>query len=91
MNQPPIQATIHCFYTVQASGVNRNSQDGVGIASRYMYAYVRQTGRVRECVTQISGCLEHQGFGLEPILPLGLSKTVFARGRMTQLESFVKG
>lgn len=93
-SQPPIsiclragQATIHSFYTVHASGVNRNNQDRVGFAIRYMAADVKQTGRIRECVTLISGCLEHQGFGLEPILPQDPSKIELARGRLAQLES----
>jgi hypothetical protein len=35
-----------------------------------MAASVVQTGRVRETVTLISGSLQHDGFDLEPNLPL---------------------
>ena len=42
-----------------------------GLAMRFIAADVRQTGKVRECVTLARGAVEHDGFDLEPVLPLG--------------------
>jgi len=49
------EATLHHFYTVHQSGNNHHpTQPRVGLALRYMDAeLVRQTGRVRECITWI--------------------------------------
>lgn len=64
------QATLHSFYTVHASGPNQSTQPRVGLALRYIAANVIQTGKTRESVTLVSGSLQHDGFDLEPILPL---------------------
>jgi ectoine hydroxylase-related dioxygenase (phytanoyl-CoA dioxygenase family) len=64
------EATLHNFYTVHRSGPNRSTLPRVGLAIRYMAASVVQTGKVRETVTLISGSPQHDGFDLEPNLPL---------------------
>ena len=64
------EATLHQFFTIHQSGPNRSTQPRVGLAIRYMAASVIQTGKVRETVTLISGSLQHDGFDLEPDLPL---------------------
>lgn len=64
------QASLHHFHVIHQSGTNESEQDRVGLAIRYMSASARQTGTIRECVTLVQGTKEHDGFDLEPILPL---------------------
>lgn len=81
------QATLHSFYTVHASGPNHSSQPRVGLALRYMDASVVQTGKTRECVTQISGRPQHDGFDLEPILPTIPSEEHVQIGKQAHVEA----
>lgn len=81
------QATLHSFYTVHASGVNCSGHDRIGFAIRYMAASVKQTKSVRECVTLISGQMDHDEFDVEPILPSEPSEEELAIGRLAQAES----
>jgi ectoine hydroxylase-related dioxygenase (phytanoyl-CoA dioxygenase family) len=69
------EATLHNFYTIHKSGPNRSKYPRVGLALRYIDAAVRQTGSVRESVTLVSGKTIHDGFDLEPILPIDGSAT----------------
>jgi hypothetical protein len=63
------EASLHHFHLVHKSGPNGGTSQRVGLAMRYIAADVRQTGRVRECVTLVRGQMEHDGFDLEPQLP----------------------
>jgi hypothetical protein len=64
------QASLHHFHTVHSSPPNRGTIHRVGLAMRYIAATVRQTGVTRESVTLVRGTPEHEGFDLEPVLPL---------------------
>ncbi len=57
------------------SGPNHTDVPRVGLALRYIAASVKQTGKVREAVTLVSGKIEHSGFDLEPVLPFGSAAT----------------
>jgi hypothetical protein len=52
-----------------------------------MAASVTQTGFVRESVTLISGRPEHEGFDLEPILPLFPTDDDMQRGKEAHAEA----
>ena len=87
------EASLHHFHLVHKSGPNRGNTPRVGLAMRYIAADVRQTGRVREFVTLVRGAMQHDGFDLEPELPLhataeqcveGLAAHAVAMARETQ-------
>jgi non-heme Fe2+,alpha-ketoglutarate-dependent halogenase len=66
------QATLHHFHTIHQSGPNQSATTRrIGFAIRYMTARVRQTGRIRETITWISGSRggDDCGFDWEPVLP----------------------
>lgn len=81
------QATLHSFFTVHASGPNVSSKPRVGLALRYMDANVRQVGTTRECVTLISGSIQHDGFDLEPILPENPTPHDIEKGKEAHAEA----
>ena len=82
------QATIHNFLTIHESGPNQSTtKPRIGLALRYMAATVRQTGRVRESVTLISGHPQHDGFDLEPILPPNPTPNDIRRGKQVHDEA----
>jgi len=64
------EASLHHFHLLHKSGPNKGNQPRIGLALRYISGTVRQTGSTREMVTLVKGKMEHNGFDLEPILPL---------------------
>ena len=86
------QASLHHFYLLHKSGPNTSSQARIGLALRYIAASVKQTGKVREAVTLISGQVEHDGFDLEPSLPIGrrASDLEVKRGKAAHQESMTR-
>ncbi|KAL7545578.1 hypothetical protein ACHAWF_008927 [Thalassiosira exigua] len=83
------QASLHHFHLLHQSGPNNSSRPRIGLALRYIAASVKQTGKVREAVTLISGRTEHDGFDLEPSLPLGRRASEFEieRGKTAHRDS----
>ena len=82
------QASLHHFHLLHESGPNRSDLPRIGLALRYVAAGVRQTGGVREAVTLVSGGeTEHDGFDLEPVLPLNAAPADIARGREAHRDS----
>jgi len=69
------QASLHHFHLLHKSGPNNSTQPRIGLALRYIAASVKQTKPTREAVTLVSGTLEHDGFDLEPALPLEFNAT----------------
>ena len=86
------QASLHHFHLLHQSGPNNSSQARVGLALRYIAASVKQTGRVREAVTLISGQTEHDEFDLEPSLPIGrrASDLEITRGKAAHRSSMAR-
>ena len=81
------QATLHHFHMIHQSGHNLSDSNRIGLAVRYMAASVKQTGKIRESVTLISGQHEHDGFDLEPILPSFPSKEDVRRGKEAHADA----
>ena len=69
------EASMHHFHTVHFSGPNRSTTPRVGLALRYIAASVKQTGKTMESVTVVRGKEEHNGFIIEPVLPLNRHPT----------------
>jgi ectoine hydroxylase-related dioxygenase (phytanoyl-CoA dioxygenase family) len=86
------QASLHHFHLLHKSGANNSSQPRIGLALRYIAASVKQTGKVREAVTLISGKVEHIGFDLEPSLPIGrrASALEVERGKSAHRHSMAR-
>ena len=86
------QASLHHFHLLHQSGPNNSSQARVGLALRYIAASVKQTGKVREAITLISGKTEHDEFDLEPSLPIGrrASDLEIKRGKAAHRESMAR-
>ena len=86
------QASLHHFHLLHKSGANNSSQQRIGLALRYIAATVQQTGKVREAVTLISGKMIHDGFDLEPSLPVGRRASDFEieRGKAAHRDSMTR-
>ena len=86
------QASFHHFHLLHQSGPNHSSRPRVGLALRYIAASVKQTGKMREAVTLISGQMEHDEFDLEPSLPIGrrVSDLEIKRGKAAHRDSMVR-
>jgi len=81
------EASIHHFHLVHRSAPNRGRGHRVGLAMRFVAASVRQTGQAREMVTLVRGEAEHDGFDLEPDLPMDASEEERAAGRRAHAEA----
>ena len=81
------EASLHHFHLIHKSGPNRGNVRRVGLAMRYIAADVRQTGRVRECVTLVRGRTQHDGFDLEPELPLNATEEELKAGVVAHADA----
>jgi len=82
------QASLHHYHLVHSSGPNRSNRPRIGLALRYIAANVHQTGNTREAVTLIPGSqMEHNGFDIEPVLPLQATTVNIVRGREAHRDS----
>jgi ectoine hydroxylase-related dioxygenase (phytanoyl-CoA dioxygenase family) len=84
------EASLHHFHLIHKSGPNCGNTQRVGLAMRYIAADVRQIGRIRECVTLVRGEMQHDGFDLEPELPLHATAEELAAGLAAHADAMAR-